>query len=91
MSMTSADGFPAASGESGGGPSTSSGQVSNESTTSGTRREKIGGSRAQKTHAALAQAWKEDVDTGLLLASLVDLFGERVLSFIQPSEMSLFI
>ena len=76
---------------SGGGPSTSSGQVSNESGTSGDRREKSGGSRAQKTHAALAQAWKEDVGAGRLLASLFDLFGERILSFIQPSEMSFFI
>lgn len=90
MSMPSADGFPAASGESGGGPSSSSGQVSNESSASGNRRE-IGRSMVQKKHSALAQAWKEDVDVGRLLASLFDLFGERILSFVQPAEMGLFV
>lgn len=90
MSMPSADGFIAASGESGVGPSTSSGQVSNDSSASGSRRD-MGNSRVQKMHAALAQAWKEDVDAGRLLTSLFDLFGEHILSFIQPSEVSVFI
>ncbi|ONK79068.1 uncharacterized protein A4U43_C01F2570 [Asparagus officinalis] len=81
------------SSESGGGPSTSSGPgpLSNESTLSGKGKEKLGISRAQKTQTALAQAWREDVDAGRLLASLFELFGERILSFIQPPEMSLFI
>ncbi|KAJ6846050.1 transcription initiation factor TFIID subunit 6 [Iris pallida] len=85
------DGFPSASSESGVGPSTSSGQVSNESTSTGSRKQKGNGGGAQKKHAALAQAWKEDVDAGRLLASLFELFGEGILSFIQPVEMSHFI
>lgn len=91
MSMPLADGFTAASGESsGGGPSSSSGHVSNENSTSSNRRELSGVTR-KKINTALAQAWKGDVDAGRLLASLFDLFGERILSFIQPPEMSLFI
>ncbi|CAA6663660.1 unnamed protein product [Spirodela intermedia] len=40
---------------------------------------------------ALTVAWKEEVDAGDLLCSLFELFGEGILSFIQPPELSLFL
>ncbi len=40
---------------------------------------------------SLAEAWKEDVDFGSLLLSLVDLFGDSMLPFIPTEEMSLFL
>ncbi|XP_020682335.1 transcription initiation factor TFIID subunit 6 isoform X1 [Dendrobium catenatum] len=72
-------------------PSTSTGRLSsNESIPGGSRRE-MGNSRAPKTHSILSQAWKEDLDAGYLLASLFELFGEAIFSFIQPVEMSVFL
>ncbi|CAL9125399.1 unnamed protein product [Musa acuminata var. zebrina] len=56
-----------------------------------TRSSGKGGSVAPKGSAVLAQAWKEDLEAGRLLASLFQLFGEGVFSFIQPVEMSFFI
>ncbi|KAJ7960844.1 transcription initiation factor TFIID subunit 6-like [Quillaja saponaria] len=41
--------------------------------------------------AILAQAWKEDMDTGHLLASMFELFGERVFSFTPKPELSIFL
>jgi transcription initiation factor TFIID subunit 6 len=53
------------------------------------RREQ--GGNAQRVSAVLSQAWKEDHDTGDLLESLHDVFGEAIFSFIQPPEMSFFL
>ncbi|URE18076.1 transcription initiation factor TFIID subunit [Musa troglodytarum] len=82
------DGFPARSSGTGVGQPSTSGQVPMKTT--GGRQEK-GGSVAPKGSAVLAQAWKEDLDAGHLLASLFQSFGEGVFSFIQPVEMSFFI
>ncbi|CAL9060898.1 unnamed protein product [Musa banksii] len=82
------DGFPTRSSGTGVGQPSTSGQVPMKTT--GGRQEK-GGSVVPKGSAVLAQAWKEDLDAGRLLASLFQLFGEGVFSFIQPVEMSFFI
>ncbi|THU61351.1 hypothetical protein C4D60_Mb07t22360 [Musa balbisiana] len=82
------DGFPTRTSGTGVGQPSTSGQVPMKTT--GGRQEK-GGSVAPKGSAVLAQAWKEDLDAGHLLASLFQLFGEGVFSFIQPVEMSFFI
>ncbi|XP_058070769.1 transcription initiation factor TFIID subunit 6 [Magnolia sinica] len=85
--------FPAVSGDSDMGPSSSSRQVPNDiALGGGNRREKGGGGQAPKTmSAALTQAWKEDLDAGHLLASLFELFGEGIFSFKQSPEMSFFL
>ncbi|EXB78675.1 Transcription initiation factor TFIID subunit 6 [Morus notabilis] len=44
-----------------------------------------------KTSAILTQVWKDDLNSGHLLVSLFELFGESILSFIPAPEMSLFI
>ncbi|EEF33418.1 transcription initiation factor tfiid, putative [Ricinus communis] len=44
-----------------------------------------------KTSAILNQVWKDDLKSGQLLASLFELFGEGILSFIPSPEMSLFL
>ncbi|XP_010913968.1 transcription initiation factor TFIID subunit 6 [Elaeis guineensis] len=87
--QVAADGFPTPS-ESGIRPSSSTGQLSNESISGGSRKERSGG-KAPTPSTVLAQAWKEDLDAGHLLASLFELFGEGILSFIQPPEMSFFL
>ncbi|XP_020579967.1 transcription initiation factor TFIID subunit 6 [Phalaenopsis equestris] len=86
-----ADGFNNnASSEAGMRPSPSPGRLSNENSAGGSRRE-IGNSRAPKPNSVLSQAWKEDVDAGCLLASMFELFGEGIFSFIQPVEMNVFL
>ncbi|KAG0464444.1 hypothetical protein HPP92_020513 [Vanilla planifolia] len=78
------------SGEPGLRTSTSSGRLSNESIPGGSRKE-MGISRAPKAHTVLSQAWKEDLDAGHLLASLFELFGEGIFSFMQPPELNVFL
>ncbi|KAJ7008520.1 hypothetical protein NC653_007249 [Populus alba x Populus x berolinensis] len=39
----------------------------------------------------LNQVWNDDLNTGHLLVSLFELFGESILSFIPSREMSLFL
>ncbi|KAG0465932.1 hypothetical protein HPP92_020096 [Vanilla planifolia] len=79
-----------ASGEPGLRTSTSSGRLSNESIPGGSCKE-MGITRAPKAHSVLSQAWKEDLDAGHLLASLFELFGEGIFSFMQPPELNLFL
>lgn len=67
----------------------SSGQMA-ESTPAALRRDQ-GSDLAQKVSAVLRQAWKEDQDAGHLLGSLYEIFGEAILSFVQPPEISLFV
>nr|DAD17815.1 TPA_asm: hypothetical protein HUJ06_019278 [Nelumbo nucifera] len=83
------DGFPAASGQSNLGPS-SSGQVTNDSI-SGSSGKREDDGRAAKMSTGLSQAWEEDVDAGHLLASLFELFGENMFSFTPRPEMSFFL
>ncbi|KAF8414184.1 hypothetical protein HHK36_002183 [Tetracentron sinense] len=84
-------GFPAALGDSDVGPSSSSGQLPNNSISSSSGRREKGDDRALKMSAVLTQAWKEDMDAGHLLASLFELFGESMLSFTPKPEMSFFL
>ncbi|XP_050219604.1 transcription initiation factor TFIID subunit 6-like [Mercurialis annua] len=49
------------------------------------------GQGVSKRSAGLAQAWKEDMDAGLLLASLNELFGESMLCFTPKPELSFFL
>ncbi|KAJ8766533.1 hypothetical protein K2173_023780 [Erythroxylum novogranatense] len=49
------------------------------------------GGEVSKTSNVLAQAWKEDMDTGSLLASMFELFGESMLSFTPKPELSIFL
>ncbi|XP_019425907.1 PREDICTED: transcription initiation factor TFIID subunit 6-like isoform X2 [Lupinus angustifolius] len=44
-----------------------------------------------KVSSILAQAWKDDMDTGHLLSSLFELFGESLLSYIPKPEACIFL
>ena len=70
------------------------------STSSHTHVEIVSASRGTKnkgsghylnTPSILAQVWKDDLDSGHLLVSLFELFGESILPFIPSPEMSLFL
>ncbi|KAI8010322.1 Transcription initiation factor TFIID subunit 6 [Camellia lanceoleosa] len=50
-----------------------------------------GGDQALKMSAVLNQAWKDDLNSGRLLVSLFELFGEGIFNFIPSPEMSLFL
>lgn len=78
-----------ATGDSNMGPS-SSGHVNDESKLGATIKEK-GDKRALKMSAILAQAWKDDLNSGQFLFSLFELFGESIFSFIPVPEMSMFL
>lgn len=67
------------------------GQGSEENITGASSKEKGRMSKSARPGSSLAEAWKEDADTGKLLASMVGLFGESMLPFIGSSEMSLFL
>lgn len=73
------------------GSSSSSGQMKNETTLDGEGRSNRGDTQAFKTSAALAQIWKEELNSGRTLVSLFELFGEGILSFIQAPEMYMFL
>lgn len=47
--------------------------------------------QALKMSAILAQAWKEDLDAGLLISSMVELFGESMFNYIPTPESSFFL
>lgn len=81
-----ASGFPTAVGASSVSVSAISRQLSNENMP---RREISG--RGLKTSAVLAQAWKEDMDAGHLLASLFELFSESMFSYTPKPELSFFL
>lgn len=44
-----------------------------------------------KRSAVLSQVWKEDLNSGKLLTSMLDLFGESMFCFIPSPELSLFL
>lgn len=81
-----ASGFPTAVGASSVSVSAISRQLSSENTP---RREISG--RGLKTSTVLAQAWKEDMDAGHLLASLFELFSESMFSFTPKPELPFFL
>ncbi|KXG37495.1 transcription initiation factor TFIID subunit 6-like [Sorghum bicolor] len=68
----------------------SSGQMVESIPSAAIRRDQ-GSDLAQRVSAVLRQAWKEDQDTGHLLGSLYEVFGEAIFSFVQPPEISLFV
>ncbi|CAD6214643.1 unnamed protein product [Miscanthus lutarioriparius] len=68
----------------------SSGQMVESIPSAAIRRDQ-GSDLAQRVSAVLRQAWKEDQDTGHLLGSLFEVFGEAIFSFVQPPEISLFV
>ena len=84
------DGFPNQLANPGMMQASSSGQIV-ESIPSAVIRRDQGSDLAQRVSAVLRQAWKEDQDTGHLLGSLYDVFGEAIFSFVQPPEISLFV
>ncbi|XP_047060661.1 transcription initiation factor TFIID subunit 6-like isoform X2 [Lolium rigidum] len=70
----------------------SSGQMADGIAAAGPiQRDQEGNHHAQRVSTVLRQAWKEDQDAGYLLASLHDVFGEAIFSFIQPPEISFFL
>lgn len=73
------------------GSSSSSGQMKSEATLDNIVRGNKGDTLALKTSAALAQVWKDELNSGRILVSLFELFGEDILSFIPAPEMYLFL
>ncbi|KAI3410749.1 TAF domain-containing protein [Psidium guajava] len=57
----------------------------------GTSGRDASGSSALRTSNVLAQAWKEDVNAGHLLASLFEYFGESMFCFTPKPELSIFL
>ena len=54
-------------------------------------RRDFSGQSGKTTSAVLAQAWKEDMDVGLLLSSMFEYFGQSVFSFTPKPELSFFL
>jgi transcription initiation factor TFIID subunit 6 len=82
---------PVPLGDSKTGLSTSSEHTPNYSEAGSRNQKDKGDSQAIKTSAILSQVWKDDLNSGHLLVSLFELFGESILSFIPSPEMSLFL
>lgn len=82
---------PVPLGDSKTGLSTSSEHTPNYSEAGSRNKKDKGDSQAIKTSAILSQVWKDDLNSGHLLVSLFELFGESILSFIPSPEMSLFL
>ncbi|CAI8612049.1 unnamed protein product [Vicia faba] len=72
------------------GSSSSSGQMKNTITRDEVKSS-VGNTQGLNISAALAQVWKEELNSGRILTSLVELFGENILSFIQTREMYTFL
>ncbi|XP_050379850.1 transcription initiation factor TFIID subunit 6 isoform X2 [Argentina anserina] len=81
---------PALSGDTNAGPSSST-ILSNESIPKGRGRQDGADAQSLKKSAILNQVWKEELNSGKLLVSLFQLFGEDILPFIPAPEMSLFL
>ena len=71
-------------------PSSSEIQINEAMSDVGDKSEKQK-SKALKTSAALDQVWKNELNSGRMLMSLHDLFGEGILSFIPSPEMYLIL
>ncbi|XP_045787244.1 transcription initiation factor TFIID subunit 6-like [Trifolium pratense] len=69
------------------GSPSSSGQMKNQITTDGEVISSGGDTQGFNISAVLAQVWKDELNSGRILTSLVELFGENILSFIQTREM----
>ncbi|GAU17813.1 hypothetical protein TSUD_172020 [Trifolium subterraneum] len=73
------------------GSPSSSGQMKNQITTDGDVISSGGDTQGLNISAVLAQVWKDELNSGRILTSLVELFGENILSFIQTREMYMFL
>lgn len=81
---------PDPSGNTNAGPS-SSGQMADESISNSRGRRDRADVQSLKKSAVLNHVWKDDLNSGQLLVSLFQLFGEDILPFIPAPEMSLFL
>lgn len=81
----------ASSAESKIGAASSSGETKNKITTDGVVRSSGGDTQDLKISSVLAHIWKDELNSGRVLTSLVELFGENILSFIQNREMCMFL
>ncbi|KAM0958948.1 hypothetical protein EV1_023975 [Malus domestica] len=82
---------PAPSGDTDAGPSSSSQKMPDESISHGTSSRGKPAGQSLKKSAILTQVWKDDLNSGHLLVSLFELFGEDILSFVPAPEMCLFL
>ncbi|XP_022135619.1 transcription initiation factor TFIID subunit 6 [Momordica charantia] len=82
---------PATSGNSNLVSPTSSRQMQNEISSGSTSRKGKRDDQFLKRSAVLSQVWKEDLNSGKLLTSMLDLFGESMFCFIPAPELSLFL
>ncbi|CAJ1841460.1 unnamed protein product [Sphenostylis stenocarpa] len=72
--------------------SSSSAQMKIETSLDGELRSNRDDTQSLKTSAAaLTRVWKDELNSGRILVSLFDLFGEGLLSFIQAPEMYMFL
>ncbi|PSS14344.1 Transcription initiation factor TFIID subunit like [Actinidia chinensis var. chinensis] len=83
--------FPSPLGDTDAGPSSSSGQIPTESISGIRNRGGRNHSQNVTISAVLHQVWKDDLDSGHLLVSLFELFGESIFNFIPTPEMSVFV
>ncbi|CAK9316169.1 unnamed protein product [Citrullus colocynthis] len=83
--------IPAASGNSNLVSPTSSRQMTNEIMSGSTSRKGKHDDQIHKRSAVLSQVWKEDLNSGKLLTSMLDLFSESMFCFIPAPELSLFL
>ncbi|KAI9082236.1 hypothetical protein K1719_035659 [Acacia pycnantha] len=73
------------------GPSPSGRQTNEAISDVGANCEKQRSKAPKTSAAALAQVWKQELNSGRTLMSLHDLFGEAILSFIPSPDMYLFL
>lgn len=74
----------------GGDPNVGS-SSSRKSLAGGKSRERTGVSEGLKTGAIIDRIWKDDLDSGRLLVSLYELFGESILNYVPNPLMSSFL
>ncbi|KAG7022831.1 Transcription initiation factor TFIID subunit 6 [Cucurbita argyrosperma subsp. argyrosperma] len=83
--------IPAASGNSNLISPTSSRPLQDEMVSGSTSSKGKRDDQILKRSAVLSQVWKEDLNSGKLLTSMLDLFGESMFCFIPSPELSLFL
>lgn len=83
--------IPAASGNSNLISPTSSRPTQDEMVSGSTSSKGKRDDQILKRSAVLSQVWKEDLNSGKLLTSMLDLFGESMFCFIPSPELSLFL
>ncbi|XP_023529663.1 transcription initiation factor TFIID subunit 6 [Cucurbita pepo subsp. pepo] len=83
--------IPAASGNSNLISPTSSRPMQDETISGSTSSKGKRDDQILKRSAVLSQVWKEDLNSGKLLTSMLDLFGESMFCFIPSPELSLFL